>query len=79
MTGWNVFACGGEIEETCVEGGLLRARVDFDGVSREIAYAPGARVAMYCLFRVGFAIRSLHEEETLERWIYLGESTTKTE
>lgn len=50
------------------DGELRMARIDFDGVMRDVclAYVPEARLGDYVLVHVGFAIATIDESEARE-------------
>jgi hydrogenase expression/formation protein HypC len=59
------LAIPGKVLETFDRGGMLMARVQFGGVTREacLEYVPETTVGEYVLVHVGFAISRVNEEE----------------
>jgi hydrogenase expression/formation protein HypC len=58
----------GKIVEIHEDNGLLMAKVDFGGITREacLSYVPEAQVGEYCIIHVGFAISLLSESDAME-------------
>ncbi len=58
----------GKITEIYQKDSLQMAKIDFDGIIKEVclAYTPEAEVGNYALIHVGFAISLMDEEEAQE-------------
>jgi len=58
----------GKITEIYQKDPLQMAKIDFDGIIKEVclAYTPEAEVGNYALIHVGFAISLMDEEEAQE-------------
>ena len=78
------LAIPGKVAELYEAGGVIMARVDFGGVTREacLAYLPEAKVGDYVLIHAGFAITMVDEAEalrTLDDLRQLGEFAAEDE
>ncbi len=69
------LAIPGKVVEIREQEGLLMARVQFGGVTREacLDYVPETRVGDYVLVHVGFAISRVDEEEARRTYEALAE------
>jgi hydrogenase expression/formation protein HypC len=69
------LAIPGKISSLHENLGVLMARVDFGGITRDacLSYIPDARVGEYVLVHVGFAISKVDEEEAQRTYQYLAE------
>ena len=58
----------GKITEIYEKDSLRMAKIDFDGIIKEVclAYTPEAELGNYALIHVGFAISLMDEEEAQE-------------
>lgn len=69
------LAIPGKVVETFGNEGMLMARVQFGGVTREacLNYVPETQVGDYVLVHVGFAISRVDEEEARRTYEALAE------
>lgn len=69
------LAIPGKVVETFSQEGILMARVQFGGITREacLNYVPETRVGDYVLVHVGFAISRVDEEEARRTYEALAE------
>jgi hydrogenase expression/formation protein HypC len=75
------LAIPGKVIETYPANGMLMARVQFGGVTREacLEYVPDTSVGEYVLVHVGFAISRIDEEEAKRTYEALAELDQLTE
>ena len=75
------LAIPGKVVETFDKGGMLMARVQFGGITREacLEYVPETIVGDYVLVHVGFAISKVDEEEAARTYQLLEEMDQLTE
>ena len=64
------LAIPGKVVEIYTHEGMLSARVQFGGVTREacLDYVPETQLGDYVLVHVGFAISRVDEEEARRTW-----------
>ncbi len=69
------LAVPGQVVERLTAGDLPMARVDFNGMRREVclAYTPEAEVGSWVVVHVGFAISVVDEDEALRTLALLDE------
>ncbi len=69
------LAIPGKVVETFSQEGMLMARVQFGGVTRDacLNYVPETQVGDYVLVHVGFAISRVDEEEARRTYEALAE------
>ena len=69
------LAIPGKVVETFSQEGMIMARVQFGGVTRDacLNYVPETQVGDYVLVHVGFAISRVDEEEARRTWEALAE------
>ncbi|HEX4038962.1 MAG TPA: HypC/HybG/HupF family hydrogenase formation chaperone [Acidobacteriaceae bacterium] len=75
------LAIPGKVVETFTQAGMIMARVQFGGVTREacLNYVPETQVGDYVLVHVGFAISRVDEEEAQRTYAALAELDQLTE
>ncbi|AEU38488.1 HypC/HybG/HupF family hydrogenase formation chaperone [Granulicella mallensis] len=75
------LAIPGKVVETFDKGGMLMARVQFGGITREacLEYVPETIVGDYVLVHVGFAISRIDEAEAERTYQALKELDQLTE
>lgn len=75
------LAIPGKVVETFAANGMLMARVQFGGVTREacLEYVPETQVGEYVLVHVGFVISRIDEGEAHRTYAALAELDQLTE
>lgn len=73
------LAVPGKITEIFQSGPMRMAKVDFDGVGKEVCveWVPDAEVGSYVIVHAGFAINILDEKEALENLKLITETAQK--
>jgi hydrogenase expression/formation protein HypC len=75
------LAIPGKVIETYDQHGMLMAKIQFGGITREacLEYVPDTKVGEYVLVHVGFAISRIDEEEAKKTYQALLELDMLTE
>jgi hydrogenase expression/formation protein HypC len=75
------LAIPGRVDQRFDANGLPMARVDFNGVRRDVclAYVPDAREGDYVVVHVGFAISVIDAAEAARSLALLDEAATRAE